>query len=278
MNLSYKIAEEKDLEACCEVEKATTPKMLYIKDAWSHYMATKGALVCVIDKDENDKIIGIGRMTVMPDNMGWLECLRIHPDYQGKGAGNIIWNVWEKLAEDMKLKGLSMFTGTKNIASNHLAEKHNVFTSGSHKPYTLSDFSGGNRHDFAPVNWERAEKLILPKKDEYDNYITLNRTFFRINRENIRYFADRGFVFEDKLTGDFAVIGSRFQHSEVLYLMMCGGNTENCVDFAKNLACALGVKQLCCILSENNKNLPDELVKLGFEKAEITYITKEGVY
>lgn len=274
MEFTWKFAEDCDIEACCEVEEAAIPGYSYLSDAWNYYKNNDGKLVCALC---DGKIVGIGRISVMPDKIGWLECLRVKPEFQGNGAGKLIYDVYKKVAEEYGCRGMAMFTGKTNVVSSNLAEKYGLKTRSAHQTYVINDFSGGENRGFHQVNPQRAVEIILPKKEEYDDYMTLNRTFYHITEENIKAFADNGFVFENA-EGDFVVCGARFQHSKALHVLMMGGNTANCTAFVKSMALSLGVKQISFLITEKNYTFGEELEKNGFEKNGNELITKEVLF
>ncbi|GAB6101553.1 hypothetical protein JCM16138_07760 [Thermococcus atlanticus] len=38
------------------------------------------------------KVIGTAKLTILPDKVGWLEGLRVHPNYQKRGFGRVLHN------------------------------------------------------------------------------------------------------------------------------------------------------------------------------------------
>ena len=269
------LSDEKYIDRACEVEKRAMNKGPYLRNAWNYYKNGDGALVGIFD---GELLVGIGRLSVMPDKIGWLECLRVHPDYQRKGCGKLIYEKWLEVAKEYDCRGLAMFTSTDNRTSSGLRERYGLFTTSENIVYRTKDFKAGYRGSFRQVNWERAVELIVPKFDEYGGYMTTNRTFYRINAENAKYFADMGFVFEDEANGDFAVLGSRFRHSSGLNILMMGGNTDNCIRFCKSMAGLTGVSDLTCTVTAENKRLKNILLENGFSVSSPVFITKERIF
>lgn len=90
-------------------------------------------------------------------------------------------------------------------------------------------------HGFHYVDWKRATQLALPLKEEYGDFVSVNRTWYRINEANVHMMADKAYFYEND-SGDFVCVGSRFQHGVKLFVLMLGGNYQNGLDFAVNLA------------------------------------------
>ena len=275
MNFNVKIATYEDMEAAVAVERETMGDYVYLEDAWHYFNSLGGGLVCVYD---GDKMIGIGRFSILPDGTGWLETLRVIPSYQRKGAGKEIYKKWLEIAKDNNCPSMAMFTGLTNAASSGLAELYGLHTVAQHKGYNLTNLEGGNAYGFKHVNWQRAVELILPKKDEYHNYMTFNRTFHHINEANAKAFACEGKVFEDEESGSFIVCGARFQHQVTLHIAMMGGDLDKCIEFAINYAKAQGLKKITCTFAIENDELHNALIAHGFIQDKSTIITKEIVF
>jgi N-acetylglutamate synthase-like GNAT family acetyltransferase len=52
------------------------------------------------------KVIGTAKITFLPDKVGWMEGLRVHPDYRGKGFGRMIQNFMLQKGEELAKEGL----------------------------------------------------------------------------------------------------------------------------------------------------------------------------
>jgi len=276
MAFTVKIAQYDDRDACAQVEHASMPDYPgYLRDAWHYFQCQKGGCVCVY---ENGEMIGIGRFTVLPDGSGWLETLRVAIPHQGKGVGKAIYREYRKLAQENGCASMAMFTGVNNKVSAGLAEKNGLRTAARHRGYQLCDLAGGNAHCFHPVNPQRAAEIILPMKEEYNDYMVFNRTFFHVNEANALCFAAEGKVFEDSADGSFIVCGARFQHHAALHIAMMGGNYDRCIDFAIWHAKAMGVAKISCTFALGNEKLEQALQARGFKAEASDLITKEIIF
>ena len=276
MAFTVRLAQYADLAECARVEHASMPDYPgYLNDAWHYFQSQKGGCVCVFDDDE---MIGIGRFTVLPDGTGWLETLRVCIPHQGRGAGKAIYREYRKLAELHNCPSMAMFTGASNQVSSGLAGRNGLRTVATHRGYHLTDLSGGNPHGFRPVNPQRASALALAKKEEYNDYMVFNRTFYHVNDANVRAFAAEGKVFEDETDGSFIVCGARFQHRAALHIAMMGGNADRCIDFAVNYARAIGAARVSCTFALENARLEEALKARGFKSDAGDLITKEIVF
>lgn len=260
MEFTIKPAAFEDLQTCTAIDIAAIGSS-YLPDAWHYFSTLKGELLCVYAGDE---MVGIGRFSVLPDGSGWLETLRVHPQWQGKGVGKAIYREYHRLARTLGCPSMAMFTGVTNAASAGLARRSGLALTAQHRGCHLTDLSGGCAHGFRHVNWARAEELILPMADTYHNYMVFNRTFFRVNAANVRAFANEGKVFEDPADGSFIVCGARFQHQVTLHIAMMGGDYDRCLDFAVNYARAQGLTKVSCTFAAENAALEQVLTRRGF--------------
>lgn len=277
MNFKVNYANFDDIADCVKVEKDTMGTYCYLEDCWHYFSSMKGELICVIDED-TEKMVGIGRFTVLNDNSGWLETLRVVPEYQNKGVGKLIYKEYLKLAEKYKCVSIGMFTGVANKASKGLALKNGLTVASEHTGYHLSNFEKANSHDFKNISWQESIKLIMPLKEKFNNYMTTNRTFYHINESNIMHFASEGKVYYSKSDESLIVCGSRFQHSTALHIQLIDGNYDKCIEFALNLAKSKGVGKVSCTFARENPELEIALVKYGFEKEPANLITMELVF
>lgn len=275
MEFTVKIAGYDDLPEAARVERETMGDYVYLSDAWHYFQSLGGGLVCVYD---GEKMIGIGRFSVLPDGSGWLETLRVVPEYQNMGAGKAIYKKWLEIAQRLNCPSMAMFTGVTNARSSGLAEKFGLKTVAQHHGCHLTDLSGGNPHGFVHTTWQRAVELIMPKKEEYNDYMCFNRTFHHINEANAKAFACEGKVFEDKESGSFIVCGARFQHQAAMHIAMMDGDLDKCIDFAVNYAKAQGLKKVSCTFAIENEKLEAALKKRGFSMDKNDLITKEIVF
>ncbi|MDK2982803.1 MAG: hypothetical protein PWP49_494 [Thermococcaceae archaeon] len=73
------------------------------------------------------KVIGTAKLTLLPEKVGWMEGLRVHPDYRGKGYGRLIHNfmvnLGKRLAEEGKIEALEFATYFLNRESIAMAKK-----------------------------------------------------------------------------------------------------------------------------------------------------------
>ena len=70
----------------------------YVPEIFHKWVAEKEG--CFIGLFEDDKLVGLGKYTVLIDRQGWLEGLHIHPDSRGKGYANLISDKLLNIAQE----------------------------------------------------------------------------------------------------------------------------------------------------------------------------------
>ncbi len=260
------------LDEAIQVERETIPTLMYLKQAYPAFENSKGALVGVY---ENDKLLGIGRITIFPDNHGWLETLRVKPSSQNNGVGKAIYNEWMKIAKENNVKSLSMYTGLSNERSSHLAELYGLETDQHYHGFHLTDLTGGNTGNFKHVSdVDKAVEEILKSNNQYHNRICMNRTFYKLTEEIIRMFVMEGKVFVDEESNSYVIIGARFQHEKAMHLALINGDYDKCIDFSISYTKANGNDKLSCTFALENQKLQSALENRGFKFDDIELITK----
>ncbi|MBE6103544.1 MAG: hypothetical protein E7193_01460 [Erysipelotrichaceae bacterium] len=78
MKHEIRIAQYDDLEEVSAIEKATMGNYTYVDTAWNYFMNSEGAFLCAYD---NGTMVGIAHVAILPDDCGWFEVLRVHPDH-----------------------------------------------------------------------------------------------------------------------------------------------------------------------------------------------------
>ena len=133
-----------DLEAKLQIEESAIPGYGYLYENRHFYfdgVENQGEMILA----ELDGVpVGMGQYSVLPDGSGWLETLRVTPEYQRKGVGREIYKKYVELAQKYNCPSMAMFTGVNNVASSALAEAFGLKTVARHRGYHLTDPEGGD--------------------------------------------------------------------------------------------------------------------------------------
>lgn len=78
----------------------------------------------------DNEIVCIGALRKKTDSIGEIKRMRVHPDFQRKGFGQIILDLLEEKANILGYKVLCLDTTTKQIPAQKLYEKNGYYQTG----------------------------------------------------------------------------------------------------------------------------------------------------
>lgn len=261
------------LEEALRVEQGAMGNHCYLGDVYEYYLTTTGELTGVF---VNGKLVGIGKLTVLWDGSGWLETLRVTPEWQRKGVGTAIYHRYMEQAAQLHCPFLRMYTGAKNIASAGLARRFGLEKAMQFREYDLpaaSEKADGN--GFVPVPEEQATALLAPWFDRYNGYVVMNRTYYRLNDQTCRGLAQCGRVWRHAASGTVMVAGARFQSGKGLHIALLEGDRSRGLAFAHLLARQRGAGRVVCNFALENPELEKFLQESGFQTTGGDLMTME---
>jgi GNAT superfamily N-acetyltransferase len=104
-------------EMCKDIWEGTD----YLPEVFNKWVGDeKGVFLGAI---HNDKVVGLGKYTILPDLKGWIEGLRVHKDYRGQKLGKSIINKLLDIAKDDFKGGIIKKIGTSTHISNGASMK-----------------------------------------------------------------------------------------------------------------------------------------------------------
>ncbi len=99
-----------------------------------------------------DEIVAIGGYRKMPNNIGQIRRMRVHPDHRRKGYAQQIIQKLEEAAKQNKISELQLKTSTQQKMAQHFYEKNGYVKMEKEKEYYTE--GGGNSFE---VVWYRKE-------------------------------------------------------------------------------------------------------------------------
>lgn len=264
-------------EAVC-VEEETLPNSCYLAGQQRLFFESdkRGADAGLVRRrtGRDWKTIAVAR-----DGSGWLETLRVRPDWQGQGVGKAIYNRWLKEAQQLGCPAVRMFTGTKNVRSRGLAERFGLSLAGTYIGATakIPDRELYLPRGFMPVtDYRLARTLLESGRWEMEDFIVMNNTFFRCGEETWRYVWEQGMVFADAQY-NFVVIGARMLRQRGLHVAMYGGDGRRCLQFAKAYTQRQGLPAVTVSYPPQNEKIRAELERDGFAHDRSCRIVMERI-
>ncbi|HWR62341.1 MAG TPA: GNAT family N-acetyltransferase [Clostridia bacterium] len=89
----------------------------YLPELFHKWVDDKGLFVGAVDTDTN-KVIGTDKYSVLYDGTGWLEGLRTHKDYRGRGIGReLALKAFEKARKDLQAGLIDKIAFSTHISS-----------------------------------------------------------------------------------------------------------------------------------------------------------------
>jgi len=138
-----------------------TPRMLeltrhiwngddYIPSVWSDWLADPHGLLAAAEW--GDRLVGLGKLTLLSPQQWWLEGLRVHPEFEGRGFASHIQDylmaAWIQSAEaDGKTSVLRLETNIQRHKVHSLCEHRGFHNLGQYSPYSMDPQHASN----APV-------------------------------------------------------------------------------------------------------------------------------
>ncbi len=116
-------AREGDYPQVEEIGKLTWEGHDYLPDVFHRWLKDGNFYVL----EEEGRVVGTAKLTLLPCGVGWMEGLRIHPSFRGRGLSwklhNFLLSLGRKMSSEGKLRSLMYATYVRNDASRHLGER-----------------------------------------------------------------------------------------------------------------------------------------------------------
>src|SRR3989442_9938933 len=215
----------------------------YIPSVWDEWLRDKGGKMFVVEVDE--KLVGMNRVRLLKDGTGWLEGVRIHPDFRGKGLASLLGEKSMKYASNLGVSTFRLASSSRNKAAHRQVAKmgfSEVARFDVFRARTKSRLLRGGRVDkLSPEDLGKALRVIRDS-EEYRAGMRVYWDAFvarALNRESLseliakRYVCSAG---DEKGNTALAVCG-RAREGEDVWLQMsflCG-EPELCKKFVSHL-------------------------------------------
>ncbi|WP_175059401.1 GNAT family N-acetyltransferase [Thermococcus sp. 2319x1] len=102
MNPIIREAKPEDKPFIEEIAKLTWEGEDYLARVFESWLKDGNFYVLEVE----GRVVGTAKLTLLPDKVGWLEGLRVHPDYRGRGFGRMIHNFMVQKGEELAKEGI----------------------------------------------------------------------------------------------------------------------------------------------------------------------------
>jgi GNAT superfamily N-acetyltransferase len=183
--IEFRRLTHEDYEDICDISKDIWDGTDYLPKVFHKWVEDEGCFLGVLDSTKN-KVIGVGKLSILQDKSAWLEGLRVHTEYRGlklaRKISETLLNIAKDFLKEGKVRKIAFATHIDNVESISLmkklnfklAEKLYVF----HKDYNYLD-SKLTIEDFNVELWELGyeEFVNLPYINKRNGYLDLAFTF-----------------------------------------------------------------------------------------------------
>lgn len=158
--MNYKILTHEDYKDIVDISKNIWDGHDYLPKVFHKWVDEKEG--CFLGLVKDNKVVAVGKYTILPDKQGWLEGLRVHINYRGQQLAHAISDMLFNLArEDLKngkITNIAMCTHIDTQASIKMMEAKNFHLEQScliiFKDYKLVKNLNLSIDDFKVENWE----------------------------------------------------------------------------------------------------------------------------
>jgi len=114
---------ESDTEGILEISRHIWDGYDYLPSVIEEWFKDPGSYVYGVEADE--RLVAIANLRLVDGgHTGWMEGLRVHPDFRGKGYAHVLTRELMEKAKKLGSERLRYTTSTENEASLKLAEKY----------------------------------------------------------------------------------------------------------------------------------------------------------
>lgn len=126
--IEYRKLTQEDYDDILDISKDIWDGYDYLPTVFHKWIDDNGYFLGAIDSEKN-KVVGVGKYTILPDGTGWLEGLRVHKDYRGlkiaRGISEYLLNIAKDEIAIGNVKNIGFGTHITNMESISLMSKMN---------------------------------------------------------------------------------------------------------------------------------------------------------
>jgi len=172
--IEYRKLAHEDYDDILDICKDIWGGTDYLPEIFHKWVDDKGLFLGAVDTDAN-KVIGTDKYSVLYDGSGWLEGLRTHTDYRGRGIGKeLALRTFNKALEDLgsgRINKIAFSTSALSVESISLMTKLGFKLKQEYK-FIWKEYSDADNSlsigDFAAESWK-------PSYDEFANLPYIKR-------------------------------------------------------------------------------------------------------
>lgn len=114
-------AAEKDTADVLELSSHIWEGEDYVPRVWHDWLADQDGLLAVAE--HKDRVVGLGKLTRLSSEDWWMEGLRVHPDFEGRGIASQLHGYILQYWEQHQQGSLRLATSSERIQVHKLCER-----------------------------------------------------------------------------------------------------------------------------------------------------------
>ena len=126
--IEYRRLTHEDYDDIVDISKDIWDGYDYLPGVFHKWIDNVGFFLGAVELEKN-KVVGVGKYTILPDGTGWLEGLRVHKDYRGlkiaKGISEYLLNIAKDEISNGNINKIGFGTHITNVESITLMSKMN---------------------------------------------------------------------------------------------------------------------------------------------------------
>lgn len=250
-----RLARLKDKPFIEEIAKLTWEGEDYLARVFESWLKDGNFYVLELE----GKVIGTAKLTILPDKVGWLEGLRVHPNYQKRGFGRVLHNFMlcrgKELAEERIINALEFSTYFLNKESIAMAKKDG-FKVVERFYYIQRPLVAGEE--------SKISEIISLNELDYKGYIPYGWKFLHRCKESVKWLNKKAGIRECKGYKFFYALIHENEPTFTPFKLSTKG-IELLLPAMSFEAEKIGYDSIDIMLPEERKDLIGSLKKLGFK-------------
>ena len=178
-DLVIREAQKNDKQDVQEIARFTWEGQDYIDKVFDQWLEDGHFFVAEIE----NKVIGTAKLTIFPDKVGWLEGLRVHPQYRGQGIGRKLQDFTREYGIALIRKGvincLEFSTYYKNQRTIQMALKDGFYL--TKRFYILV------RNKTPEMEKPTLTKIYMEDLTEFKEYLSMGWRFLHKTQEALQW-------------------------------------------------------------------------------------------
>jgi ribosomal protein S18 acetylase RimI-like enzyme len=123
LNVVIRFARERDRDDVMEFVRNTWPWGDYIPEVWDTWLADNRGKMFVLELE--GKVVGMNHIRILEEGVGWLEGVRIRPEYRGRGFATLLGEEAMNYARKMGIKKFRLLSHISNKPAHKQVRKMN---------------------------------------------------------------------------------------------------------------------------------------------------------